>query len=127
MLWLTVVLASMELAAADKPPKSKTPEAAAVIGVSVFREPGFAVGGAHVQLAPAPGQNSSSKAKGQSGVTDPRGEIAFRVLASVTGYTVSVSAKGLKSEQKVVSTQGEDRVDATFMLEPESKKQGTLQ
>ncbi len=92
-----------------------------MIAISVFREPGFAVAAATVQLAPAGGENSGFKAKAMKGVTDARGEFAFRVPPLPAQYTVTVTAKGLKSQQKPVSVHGEERVDATFMLEPESK------
>src|SRR6478672_5358206 len=116
---LAIALVCVSLSAKDKHPKRSTPEAAAVIAVSVFKEPGFAVQGATVELAPAASENTGSKVKPIRGSTDPRGEFAFRVPPVLGQYTVMVSAKGLKSQQKAVSVQGEERVDATFMLEPE--------
>jgi hypothetical protein len=118
---LAIALVCVSLLAADKRSKRSTSEAAAVIAVSVFKEPGFAVQGATVELAPAASENTGSKARALRGSTDPRGEFAFRVPPVPAQYTVMVAAKGLKSQQKAVSVQGEERVDATFMLQPESK------
>jgi hypothetical protein len=36
-------------------------------------------------------------------------------------YLVKVSAKGYASQEKPVTVQGEDRIDLTFQLQPESK------
>jgi hypothetical protein len=113
---------SSALAAGEQRSGQTTPEAAALIGVSVFREPGFAVAGAALELTPAPAQNPDLKMKPIKGATDNRGEFVFRVAPSPARYIVRVRAKALKSQQKEVSVQGEGRVDATFILEPESKQ-----
>ncbi len=56
------------------------------------------------------------------GTANSRGEYVFRVPTTAARYTVIASAKGLKSQQKAVSIEGEQRVDVTFTLEPESKQ-----
>jgi Carboxypeptidase regulatory-like domain len=96
-------------------------EPAALIGVSVFREPGFAVPGAEVQLSATPSGQPAPKMKKIKGVSNARGEFVFRVPPGPMQYTVSVSVKGLKPQAKAVSVQGEERVDVTFTLERESK------
>jgi hypothetical protein len=109
-------------ALADKLSKKKaTAESVALIAVSVFREPGFALPGAEVQLVAAPNVQPGSKMKKLKATTDARGELVFRVPPDPMQYKLAVSAKGLKSQEKSVSVQGEERIDATFMLEQESK------
>jgi len=110
--------------AAEKPSrKSKTDpaEPAALIAVSVFREPGFALSGAEIELMAAPEDESGAKTKKWKATADSRGEFVFRVPPTAMQYTVSASAKGAKAQQKTVTVQGESRFDVTFMLEPESK------
>ena len=117
-----LLLASVRGALGEKPSKQKAgAETAALIAVSVFREPGFALPGAELQLIAVPNEASAPKMKKLKATTDARGEFVFRVPPVPMQYTLSVSAKGLKSQQKSVSIQGEERIDATFMLEQESK------
>lgn len=119
-LAVATLIIGMAFAQSSSRPKAAG-EPAALIGVSVFRDPGFALAGAEVQLAPAVEGNSKGKMKKLKGSSDSRGEFVFRVPPGPAEYKVSVSAKGLKAQEKSVSVQGEERVDVTFMLEPESK------
>ena len=107
---------------AEKPARRAPADSAAVVAVSVFREPGFALTGAEIQLAPGPDDKGSPKIRKLKGTTDARGEFVFHVLPGPAQYEVSVSAKGLKPQQKSVRVEGEERVDVTFMLEQESKQ-----
>jgi hypothetical protein len=110
-------------APADKPArrsKERADAPVALVAVSVFREPGFAVAGAGVALAAAE-ESSGAKSKQWNAVADARGEYVFRVPVSAMKYSVTASAKGLKPEKKTVAVEGEGRFDVTFMLEPESK------
>jgi hypothetical protein len=110
------------LALADKPSRQQAAaEPAALIAVSVFREPGFALPGAELQLSPASGEKPAAKVKKLKAATDARGEFVFRVPPVPMQYKLSVSAKGLKSQDKPVFINAEERVDVTFMLERESK------
>ena len=95
-----------------------------VVAGSVFRNPGFAVPGAMVTLAesPQPGDAPSWMKKPLKTQCNERGEFAFRVPAIEMHYTVSASAKGLTPSRKAVEVRGEERVDVTFLLDPESKK-----
>jgi hypothetical protein len=87
----------------------------------VFREPGFAIPGAEVQLALSPPTEAGSKTKKLKTATDARGEFVFHVPAGRAEYVVSTTAKGFKSQQKTVSVQAAERIEVTFLLEPESK------
>lgn len=91
-----------------------------MIGITVFRDSGFALPGAEVTLTPNP-VAAAHKMKKQKGLSDSRGEIVFRVPTSAMRYTVRAVAKGFKPQEKSVSLEGEQRIDATFQLEPESK------
>lgn len=65
-----------------------------------------------------PGRSRSRKIEA---VSDARGEFAIRVPPAPMRYTVTVKAKGFKTDQKEVAIQGEERVDLFFRLEGESK------
>ncbi|MBS1875050.1 MAG: carboxypeptidase regulatory-like domain-containing protein [Acidobacteria bacterium] len=105
---------------AEKPAKrgkEKAAEPFALIAVSVFREPGFAVPGAEIELAPA----ADEKFKKLKVTGDSRGEYVFRVPTPAARYAISASGKGLKTQTKTLAVEGEGRFDVTFMLESESK------
>lgn len=55
------------------------------------------------------------------GISSQRGELVLRVPPGPAQYTVYVSAKGLKPQDKTIAVEGEERVDVTFTLERESK------
>lgn len=88
----------------------------------MFRDPGFAMPGVEVTLLPDSDQNqAASKIKKMITISDSRGEFVFRVPTSPMTYKVRAAAKGYAPQQKQVSVEGEQRVDATFTLSPESK------
>lgn len=95
-----------------------------IVAGTVFRNPGFAVPGARVTLTESlqPGDASSWMKKPLKTECNERGEFAFRVPAIEMHYTVSATAKGLATSQKKAEVRGEERVDVTFLLDPESKK-----
>lgn len=104
--------------------KKKQPPSYAVIGGSVFRDPGFAVAGAQVTLEQLDNETGykGKPSRKQKAETNFRGEFAFRVPPTAGKYSVSVTAKGLKGDTKQAATQGgEERIDVTFLLSPESK------
>lgn len=86
-----------------------------VIFGTVFRDSGFALGGAEVTLTPL------GKGRKQQAVSDARGEFAFRVPRGAAKYAVHVKMKGFSAESKEVALSGEDRIDVTFSLRGESK------
>lgn len=88
---------------------------------TVFRVPGFALPGAKVTLISLPGPDSSGKPLKEKTVANDRGEFAFRVAPVEMHYKVSVEAKGCQPQEKTVEIRGEERVEATFMLQEESK------
>ncbi len=111
------LLCALTAAASDK---KKASEPYALIGGTVFREPGFALPGAQVTLSIATDQVQPNIKK-LTASSDSRGEFVFRVPTAAMQYTVRVACKGYSPQQKQVSVEGEQRVDATFTLSPESK------
>ena len=110
------VLSVSGVLAAEK--KKKPAPATAVVFGTVFREPGFALPGAEVTLAP---ENAPPKVKKLRAVSDVRGEFAFHVPAGEARYTVSVKANGFESQEKTAAVSGEVRVDVFFQLKPVAK------
>jgi hypothetical protein len=53
--------------------------------------------------------------------TTPRGEFSFRVPPTPATYVVKASLKGFKPDEKEATISGEDRLDVTLTLVPESK------
>jgi len=102
--------------------KKKSADLFAIIGGTVFRDPGFALRGAEVVLEPEKPVAGGVKLKSQKALSDARGEYAFRVPPIEAKYTVKVSAEGMKGETKPALTRGgEERIDVTFTLLPASK------
>ncbi len=102
--------------------KKKSADLYAIIGGSVFRDPGFALRGAEVSLEPEKPAVNGYKLKPQKALSDARGEYAFRVAPIEAKYIIKVSAEGMKGESKVAETRGgEERIDVTFNLLPASK------
>jgi hypothetical protein len=98
--------------------KKKPLESYAIVAGTVFREPGFALPEANVILM----LKGDPKAKKlQQAVTSPRGEFAFRVPPSPATYIVKAVLKGFHPEEKEASVSGEERIEVTFVLAPESK------
>ena len=123
-LFLAIAGGSGAPSAGAAGPAQQKADEYAVVAVSVFREPGFALPGAEVTLTPEPGaaaQSSKKKPKKLHGTTSPRGEYAFRVPPGPMHYTVTASAKHCNSQQKSVTVEGEERVDVTVTLAPSSK------
>jgi len=116
LLLLAATLAFPGLAA------KKKPEAYVLLYGTVFRETGFALPNAEVIVAPdASSDTAAPKVKKMEAVSNGRGEFAFHLPTGNGRYIVKVSAKGYRSEEKPVAIQGEDRIDVTFQLDPESK------
>jgi hypothetical protein len=115
---LLLVLGPSLLTAKKKKPAA---EAYGLVGVTVFREPGFALAGAEVILEPNPEPGKNPNIKPMKDKSGARGEVVFRVPTEPMRYAVRASGKGYVSQQKDVSIEGEQRMDVTFMLAPESK------
>ena len=90
----------------------------AVIAGTVFRDPGFAQGGALVVLA----LKSSPTKKLQEQTTASRGEFSFRIPAGPQSYVVSATLKGFQTAREEIEIQGLEQINATLLLVPESKK-----
>jgi len=78
----------------------KGPQAYALISGSVFRDTGFSLPGAEVEVSAAPEPGIKPKVKKTRAVSDARGEFAIRVPAAPMRYTVSVKAKGFRPQEK---------------------------
>lgn len=100
--------------AADKKPKPKPMRS--VIAGTVFRDPGFAVPGAEIELIEI--RSDGKKVKPLKTVTDGRGEFAFTVPPVEAKYRVKASAKGLQPEEKETSSSPGVRMDVYFSLKP---------
>jgi hypothetical protein len=112
--------AAAPLARADKK-KPASPSYGLVAG-TVFQASGYALPNASVSLLPDPQSDSAGlKVKKMETTSDARGEFVFRVPPAPMQYVLTVSAKGFLPQQKSVRIEGEQRIDVTFQLEPESK------
>ena len=92
----------------------------AVIAGTVFRDPGFAQPGASVTLA----LKSAPAKKLQHQISSPRGEFTFRVPAGANSYLVTATLKGFQTARQDIDIQGEEQINATLLLIPESKQRG---
>ena len=102
--------------------KKTVPEGYSLIAGTVFSANGYALPDAEVALTPDPQPDSAPlKVKKLQVVSSSRGEFAFRVPPGAMHYIVSASVKGYHAAEKPVIVQGEERVDITFQLDPESK------
>jgi hypothetical protein len=102
--------------------KKKALEPYALLEGTVFRETGFSLPNAEIVVIPDPPPGTPpAKIKKMQAVSDAHGEFAFRLPTASMRYTVKVSAKGYRSEEKSVTVQGEDRVDVNFQLHEDSK------
>jgi hypothetical protein len=100
------------------PQAKQKDEPYAIVAGTVFRDPGFAQPGASVVLAlkSAPGK------KLQEQTSSPRGEFAFRVAPLPQTYLVTATLKGFQTAQQEIEIQGQEQINATLLLVPESKK-----
>jgi hypothetical protein len=102
--------------------KKTVPEGYSLVAGSVFNAAGYAIPDADVILTPDPQADSAPmKVKKLQAVCDSRGEFAFRLPPGAMHYILSASAKGYRAAQKPIIVQGEERVDVTFQLDPDSK------
>jgi hypothetical protein len=92
----------------------------AVISGTVFRDPGFAQPGATVTLA----ASSKPSKTLQRQISSPRGEFTFRVPAGANSFVVTATLKGFQTAREEIEIQGQEQINATLLLVPESKKKG---
>lgn len=85
---------------------------------TVFRDPGFALPGAAVTLE----KKDQPGKRLQQAATNFRGEFAFRVPPGPASYVVIAALKGFKDTRQELEIAGEEQVNATLVLIPESKK-----
>src|SRR5262249_1815475 len=113
---LLLGIALLAPAQTRKATKKEIPHA--VVAGTVFRDPGFAQPGATVTVSKkdAPGK------KLDQAVSDARGEFAFRLPPGPVTYVVTATLKGFKPDRLEFPVEGEEQVNATLLLVPESKK-----
>jgi len=92
----------------------------AVIAGTVFRDPGFAQPGASVALT----LKSAPAKKLQHQISSPRGEFTFRVPAGPNRYLVTATLKGFQTAREEIEIQGQEQINATLLLVPETKQKG---
>lgn len=117
-LVLTATLAVTLPAAAQKRPGAQEPYA--LVGGTVFRDPGFTQPGAKVVLA----LESQPGKKLQEQISSPAGEFAFRVKPGANRYILTVTLKGFEIARKTVEITEQEQVHATLILVPESNRKG---
>jgi hypothetical protein len=97
----------------------------ALVAGTVFRENGFSLAGATVTLIAKNTGNDTgkdaAKRKPLKSISDARGEFAFHVSPAPGTYVVKATMKGFQPVEKEASVGGEERVDVTLILTPESK------
>jgi hypothetical protein len=111
-----VPISSGQQASGKKP--SKKEAAHAVIAGTVFRDPGFAQPGAAVTLSL---KDDPKEKRLQEAVSDNRGEFVFRVLPVQATYVVHATLKGYRPVRQEIEISGEEQVNTTLLLVPESK------
>jgi hypothetical protein len=89
-----------------------------VLAGTVFRDPGFAQAGATITLA----RKDAPAKKVQQATSDQRGEFAFRVPPGPATYVITAALKGFKPDRQEFEVSGEEQINATLLLVPESKK-----
>lgn len=90
----------------------------AVVAGTVFRDPGFALPGADVELTCTTPPEGVKSVKPQKMKSDARGEFGFRVPSGRASYKLAVKAQGFSSGEKTVEVSADERVDAYFTLKP---------
>jgi hypothetical protein len=67
-------------------------------------------------------QGDPKHKKLEEGISNYRGEFAFQVPAIEAKYVVRATLKGFQPAEKEVSISADERIEATLVLVPESKK-----
>lgn len=89
----------------------------AVIAGTVFREPGFALPGAEVELLPLAAAEGRKKPKPVRTRSDARGEFSFHVPPLPAEYKLTARASGFTPEDRIVKLSGgPERLDVYLTL-----------
>jgi hypothetical protein len=112
------ILAVAAAATASGQATSTKKTAYAVIAGTVFRDPGFSQPGAAVWLTR---KDDPKQKKLHEAVSDARGEFAFRVPPAQAAYELHATLKGYRPVREDIEIGGEEQVNATLLLVPESK------
>ncbi len=93
----------------------------AVVAGTVFRDPGFAQPGA------SRGTGAQKRACKETAASDqlaPQGAVRFRVPAGPNRFVVTATLKGFQTAREEFEIQGQEQINATLLLVPESKQRG---
>jgi hypothetical protein len=82
-----------------------------LIFTTVFTDQGFALSGARVRV-----RRLDEKKFRWEGVSDRRGELAFRVPQNME-YEMTIEARGFKPETRKIDTRDDNRTDLTIRME----------
>jgi hypothetical protein len=96
----------------------KKPAPYAIVGGTVFRDPGFALPDAKVVLML---RTEPKPKKLQEMTSNYRGEFLFRVPPKEATYVLRASMKGYRPDEKEAMISGEEHIDVNLVLTPESK------
>lgn len=126
LLFVSLILISLLIPGSltGKKKEKLAAEPFAIIAGTTFRPPGLSLPAARVRVRVETGSaNVSAKSvKPQEATTDSRGEFAVRVPAVPSKWTVDVTASGYQTQSKSVAIEGEQRVELSFVLEPDAGK-----
>lgn len=114
--FLSLLLVPVCVAAAEKRKKEQEKKLAAVIAGTVFRDPGFTLPGAAVELTEI--RLDKKRPKSWKAATDARGEYAFPVPPLEQKYKIRAAFRGFQSEEKETASIPGARVDVFFTLKP---------
>ena len=120
LLLPALCLAQVLPAQGAKQRAGRNAEPYAVVAGTVFRDPGFAQAGALVVLS----LKSAPAKKLQQQISSPRGEFTFRVPAGPNTYLLTATLKGFQTAREEIEIQGQEQINATLLLVPESKQKG---
>ena len=67
---------------------------------------------------------SAPTKKLQQAISSPRGEFTFQVPAGPNTYLVTATLKGFQTAREEIEIQGQEQINATLLLVPESKEKG---
>lgn len=110
----------------EKKQKAGAAEPFALVAGTVYRPPGFGLPGAAIVVT-AETISPKSKYNKLKVVSDSRGEWTVRVPPVPMRYVVDVKIEGYQPQRKIVSVEGEQRYDLSFLLNPVSEAKGAVQ
>jgi hypothetical protein len=90
----------------------------ALVAGTVFRDSGFSLPNAEVQIEALSLPAGVKKFRPQRLATDSRGEFAFRLPAASAAYRLTIRAEGYQTAQRDVTVTADERSDVFVELQP---------